>query len=159
MFSWLWESACQAKHKFLFWLLMHDIVNTRNWLGRKNFVLPSYWCATLQCNQEETLVHLLWSCPFAEQCWDFICPQRTRNLSILESFPDIRDKLKLKFSMEIIILTAWSIWIIRNNKIFKNQRPTFQSWKIIYKEELRLVTHRMKKKHGESFKEWLQSQV
>jgi hypothetical protein len=42
MFSWLWESACQAKNKSFFWLLMHDRLNTRNWLGRKNFVLPSY---------------------------------------------------------------------------------------------------------------------
>jgi hypothetical protein len=57
--------------------------------------LQSFSCATFQCNQEETLVHLFWSCPFAELCWDFICPQRTRDLSVLEAFNDIKEKLKL----------------------------------------------------------------
>jgi hypothetical protein len=63
----------------------------------------------------------------------------------LESFHDIREKLNLKFSMEIIIIAARSKWIVRNNKIFKNQRPTFQRWKAIYTEELRMVAHKMKK--------------
>jgi hypothetical protein len=40
----------------------------------------------------------------AEQCWNFICPQRNRRLSILEAFEDMRSKLKLPFAMEILIL-------------------------------------------------------
>jgi hypothetical protein len=68
IFSWIWKSSCQAKHKFLFWLLLLDRLNTRNLLARKIINLPSYSCATLQCNQEETLDHLLWNCPFAELC-------------------------------------------------------------------------------------------
>jgi hypothetical protein len=66
---------------------------------------------------------------------------------VIESFYDIRDKLKPPFAMKIIILAAWSIWIIRNNKIFKNQRPSFQSWKVIFNKELSLLSHRMKKKN------------
>jgi hypothetical protein len=30
-------------------------------LGRKNWHLPSYSCATLQCQNEEILVHLFWT--------------------------------------------------------------------------------------------------
>jgi hypothetical protein len=133
---------------------MHDVLNTGNLLGRKNFHFPSYTRAILLCDEEETLIHLFWSCPFASQCWDFICPQRRNNLSVIESFYDIRDKLKLPFAMEIIILAAWSIWIIRNNKIFKNQRPSFQSSKAIFREEITSLSHRMKKKRAQSFKEW-----
>jgi hypothetical protein len=29
------------------------------------------------------------------QCWDFICPQRSRNFLALEAFYDIKDILKL----------------------------------------------------------------
>ena len=83
-FKWIWESSCQAKHKFFFWLLLLDRLNTRNLLARKNFNLQSYLCATLQCPREETLIHLFWTCPFAAQCWDYVCPQRTRNLSVIE---------------------------------------------------------------------------
>jgi hypothetical protein len=32
-FSWIWKSSCQAKHKFFFWLLLLDILNTTNLLG------------------------------------------------------------------------------------------------------------------------------
>jgi hypothetical protein len=56
-------------------------------------------------------------------------------------------------------MAAWSIWIIRNNKIFNNQAPNFRSWKAVFLQELRMVSHKMKKKHVETFKEWLQSQM
>jgi hypothetical protein len=154
-FTWVWNSSCQAKHKFFFWLLLHDRLNTRNLLGRKFFVLTCYDCATLECRQEETLVHLFWSCPFAEECWDFICPQRTKNLSVLEAISNMKDLLKLPFGMDIIILASWSIWIIRNNKIFKNQEARWASWKAIYVNELRMLAFRIKKKFHDQFVDWL----
>jgi hypothetical protein len=157
IFSILWKSSCQAKHKFFFWLLLHDRLNTRNLLRRKNFVLQSYQCVFQCCNEEETLVHLFWACPFAKNCWDFICPRRDRSLSILEALEDVRFKMKLPFAMEVLILSAWGIWIVRNNKIFKDQNAEFNTWKAIFLQELRLLVHRMKKKHVYSFKEWIQS--
>jgi hypothetical protein len=58
-FGWIWKSSCQPKHKFFFWLLIHDILNTRNLLKRKNMSLPSYDCVLHHCSQqEETLIHL-----------------------------------------------------------------------------------------------------
>jgi hypothetical protein len=47
--------------------------------------------------------------PFAEECWDYICPQRTKNLSVLEAISNMKDLLKLPFGMDIIILASWSI--------------------------------------------------
>ena len=158
-FKWIWESSCQAKHKFFFWLLLIDRLNTRNLLTRKIFNLQSYLCATLQCPQEETLIHLFWTCPFAAQCWDYVCPQRTRNLSVHEAFYDIKIKLQVPFYMDIMILAAWSIWIVRNNKIFNNQMPSFASWKSICLQELRLVSYRMRKKYTHQFKVWLETQT
>jgi hypothetical protein len=76
-----------------------------------------------------------------------------------EGIVDMKDKLQLPFAMEIIMLSAWGIWIVRNNKIFNNINPSFQSWKAIYSQEIRLISHRMKKKYASSFKEWLQSRV
>jgi hypothetical protein len=124
-------------------------------LGRKKIVLTCYDCATLECRQDETLVHLFWSCPFAEECWDFICPQRTKNLSVLEAISNMKDLLKLPFGMHIIILASWSIWIIGNNKIFKNQEARWASWKAIYVNELRMLAIRIKKKFHDQFVDWL----
>jgi hypothetical protein len=33
--AWVWKPSCQAKHKFFFWLLVHDILNTMNFQRRK----------------------------------------------------------------------------------------------------------------------------
>jgi hypothetical protein len=77
----------------------------------------------------------------------------------MDAFYDIKNNLRVPFHMEIIIATAWGIWIVRNNKIFKNQLPNFQSWKAIYKNELRMIQYMMKKKDADSFKEWVQNQV
>ena len=124
-FSWIWKSSCQPKHKVFFWMLLHDRVNTRNLLRRNNFELEEYNCAVRNCPEEETLHHLFWSCPFAAQCWDFICPSRAHNLSVLEAFQDLKDKLNKPFFMEIIILGSWAIWISRNNKFFEHITPSF----------------------------------
>jgi hypothetical protein len=81
----------------------------------------------LLCNigmfsRRKPLVHLFWTCPFADKYWDFICPPRTKNLPVYEPFSDIKHKLQVPFYMATTILAAWGIWIIRNNnKIFKNQ--------------------------------------
>jgi hypothetical protein len=128
-------------------------------LGRKNFHLQSYDCVCINCPLEETLEHLFWNCPFAEICWDFICPSRRNDLQFLEGIVDIKEKLQLPFAMDIIMLAAWGIWIVRNNKIFGNISATFQSWKAIYLQEIRLISYIMKKKHARSFKEWLQSRT
>jgi hypothetical protein len=159
-FGWIWKSSCQPKHKFFFWLLLHDRLNTRNLLRRKNMTLPSYYCVQNLCHQqEEDITHLFWNCNFAKVCWNYICPQRRRNGTIFQAFYDIKKKLNVPFAMELIILAAWGIWISRNNKIFNNQEPSFESWKAIFLQEAKMLTYRMKKKHADSFKEWLQSQT
>jgi hypothetical protein len=47
--------------------------------------------------------------------------------------------------MEIIILASWTLWMTRNIKIFRGKRASFQGWKAIYMEELKLLAYRMKK--------------
>jgi hypothetical protein len=125
----------------------------------KELNIPSYNCAKLQCSEEETLIHLLWECPFAMECWDYIFPQRTLHLSIMDAFYDVKNKLNVPFAMAIIIAAAWGLWIIRNNKIFKNQEPIFQSWKAIFKNELIMIQFRIKKKLAQAFKDWIQDLV
>jgi hypothetical protein len=82
-------------------------------------------------------------------------PTRGRNLSVLENIEDLKAKIQLPFAMDLIIIAAWSIWIVRNDMVFNNKRPTFSSWKVIYFKELHWLSYRMKKKLAETFKAWL----
>jgi hypothetical protein len=76
-----------------------------------------------------------------------VCPQRNRDLSVLEAFSEVKEKLNVPFSMEIIILASQSIWIVRNNKIFDNQWPKVSNCKAIYLQELKMVKHRIRKRN------------
>ena len=158
-FSWVWASSCQNKHKFFFWLLLLDRLNTRNLLKRKQFILPDYNCVTSNCYLEESVNHLFWECPFANKCWDHIYRNRTANLTGLEAISDIKEKLHLPFAMEIIIMTTWGIWICRNEKIFNDNRPTIERWKAIFYQEMRWLQFRIKGKYKEKFKAWLNQQL
>jgi hypothetical protein len=73
----------------------------------------------------------------------------------MEAFADLKEKLNVPFLLEIIILAAWSIWIVRNNKIFKNSNPTIASWEAVFYYELIMVKHKMKKKYATQFSNWL----
>jgi hypothetical protein len=68
VFKWIWKIFNQPKHKVFAWLLLKDMLSTRNILKRKNMQLQSYNCEL--CNQgvEETLEHLFLQCPFAQDC-------------------------------------------------------------------------------------------
>lgn len=41
-YKWLWNSYCQPKRKFFFWLLLKDRFSTRELLRRKTMLLGSY---------------------------------------------------------------------------------------------------------------------
>jgi hypothetical protein len=44
LFSWLWRSKCQPKHKVFFWLLLKNRMNTRPFLRRRSMPLDSFTC-------------------------------------------------------------------------------------------------------------------
>jgi hypothetical protein len=46
------------------------------------------------------------------------------------------------FFMETFIIATWQIWKQRNNFIFDRGRPSFDSWKSSFYEEVRLQAHR-----------------
>jgi hypothetical protein len=77
----------------------------------------------------------------------------------MKAISDIKDNLKVPFYLEIAILSSWSIRIIRNGKIFENRRPSFNSWKTIYYQELNLVGYRIKRKYEAELKAWIQELV
>jgi hypothetical protein len=117
-YAWLWEASAQKKHKVFFWLLLKDRLSTRNILRCKNKALLSYNYVLCNLHMEETLEHLFLSCSFAEACWtslNLFVPQDDP-FSVILSF---KNQLVVPFFMEITILMSWSIWMARNDLIFR----------------------------------------
>lgn len=94
--------------------------------------LPSYECVLCQYGDEEILFHLLLSCSFAQKCWIHLglFPNLSKLYVILESF---RTQLQVQLFMEIIIIMSWSIWMARNDRIFKEISPLVQVCLIHFK--------------------------
>lgn len=55
-------------HKFFFWLMLRDRLNTRAMLQRKNMHLDSYCGVLCVVNIEEDIMHLFFECPFSSAC-------------------------------------------------------------------------------------------
>ena len=124
------------RHKIFIWLLLHDRINTRNLLNRKSMHLTSYNCALCSDNTEETLLHLFWNCPFALQCWDTIIPSKPRGISAFDDFQLALEQLPPDIALDIIVMGCWSIWSIRNDKIFRAAVPHIQGWKFYLQDGL-----------------------
>lgn len=116
----------------MFFVTSKRQLSTRNILRRKNRVLPSYDCVLCGTNSEKTLQHLFITCPFAQDCWNL--------LHLIVQFGDpflclvsFRNQLAISFSMGIIILMSWCIWMERNDFIFKGIQPNLNSVKARFK--------------------------
>jgi hypothetical protein len=68
-FKWIWRSKCQMKQKVFFWLLLHNRLNTRGMLQRRNMIPDSYTCELCLLQRVETMRHMFLLCPFAKNCW------------------------------------------------------------------------------------------
>jgi hypothetical protein len=51
------------------------------------------------------------------------------------------------FFMEVMITACWNTWLVRNGKIFRNERPTFARWKGKFVHDITLLQYKIKEKH------------
>jgi hypothetical protein len=140
LFPWLWSSSNLGKHKFFFWLLLRDRLNTRNHLRRKNMELEDY-NYVLYSSCEETLLHLFFECPFSQDCWNSILISWNLNLP----------------PSEIFITACWIIWTTRNKIIFDQGQVNLNGWKREFKEEFGLVCTKTKASRQPSLSSWRDS--
>jgi hypothetical protein len=77
-----------------------------------------------------------------------LCPQWKPPAFAPFSLQDTLASLKLAifkpFFMEIIMLIAWSIWLTRNDFIFKAVTPSAYKCRKRFKDEIALLVHKAK---------------
>lgn len=129
------KTANRLRHKLFFWLLLHDRVNTRNLLKRKNMFFDSYDCVFCNEHSEETLRHLFWDCNFAQDCWNSNFPSRKPGISCFDDIMLIHALLPAGIALDVIIQGCWRIWTQRNGKIFRKEVPSINCWKYRLKED------------------------
>ena len=83
-FQWIWKSPCLPKHKFFFWLLIQDILNTRDLLDRKHFYVESKSCVLCDGDIREDMIHLFFRCPFSSAFWDKLGHEWLADLGLMD---------------------------------------------------------------------------
>ena len=63
--------------------------------------------------------------------------------------------LPKSFSMEIVIVGCWNIWIQRNVQVFRAIQPTIQAWRYFLKAVIQLLQFKIKDKPANSFHQWI----
>ena len=141
IWSKIWCSGSWPKISHFLWLVGHQRILTWDKLRRRNFHGPSIY---FNCNaHEETLQHLLDSCPLANQLWEkasFRCQRRCKLENKITN--SIRQWQRDPYKSEILNhlwrlvpeLVLWSIWKERNKRIFKNQCSSIDNiWNLLCK--------------------------
>lgn len=128
VFKWLWKTSCQCKHKVLFWLVLKDRLSTRNILKRKGMHLDDYNCVLCQQDTEETLMHLLFHCPFAKDCLKILSFEFSDTLPITQIIEAWGTFINTPFFWDIFILVCWSLWMAKDWCHFQKQELNY--WRL-----------------------------
>ena len=59
------------------------------------------------------------------------------------------------FFAEVVFLSWWNIWLVKNDRIFRKIKPTFSKWKVGFMHEISLLAHRIKSRHKDELLHWI----
>jgi len=79
------------------------------------------------------------TCPFSQDCWDYLHIYWNINLDPLDMVIEARTVFGHSIFRELMITACWIIWKLRNSIIFYNETCSLSIWKRLFKEELGLV--------------------
>lgn len=119
-------------------------------------VLDSYQCSICFHGGEETIEHLFWQCPFAQQCWDMIDLQNFPDSGSTANVDGPRMQINNNFFMMAIILMCWTIWKAGNEIIFNDNQLGIDQCRALFLKEVRLVSCRVKDSLSLIFEQWIQ---
>ena len=142
-----------------FWLALKDKLSTRNMISRRGMHLDDYQCVLCQQSTEETVMHLLFCCPFAKNCWNLVNFHFGDHLSIQQIFQAWKSMLQIEFSLDIFIIFCWRIWMMRNDVIFRNKNPSVEDCKSCITVEALLLLHRCKARLIPLLESWINSNL
>ena len=128
--------------------LLADRLNTRNMLRRRHFnINDEFNCVLCNSGVEETIEHLIFTCPFSSSCWVKVGIAWNMNRSRIDAIQTARRSFKGELFFEIVGIVAWNIWKERNNYIFRHIPPSLAAWRERSKADLLWLKFRVDKAH------------
>ena len=88
--------------------------------------------------------HLFFTCQFSTRVWNYLNIQWLAGLTTAQCLFAARKSFGKPFFREVVYLAAWNIWLLRNGRIFRHERPSFAAWKRNFIHDVTLHSHRFK---------------
>jgi len=89
--------------------------------------------------------HLFMECSFARNSWSLLGLVIISDLDAFQRLQSLKTQLNVSFFMEVIILLCWSIWISRNDVIFRGVSVDCFSCIEIFRHHFKQLLWRAKK--------------
>ena len=105
-------------------------------LQRRHFnVQGGQTCIMCNSSELETIDHLFFSCPFAKECWQKIGVIWNDSTELLDRIALAQNHNGMPWFMEIILIAAWELWKVRNDKVFQKRDPSTDRWFCNFKNQ------------------------
>jgi hypothetical protein len=90
---------------------------------------------------EEDIDHLFFYCPFALASWQKLGIPWNGQLNVCDKILEVDRQMSQAFFMDIVIITLWEIWNMRNSKSFDGYVPLLRLWTRKFRDQgfLKLV--------------------
>ena len=85
--------------------------------------------------EEETIEHLFFDCPFAQECWATLNFAWDGSLQLLDRLVQRSLAHNLPFFTEATLIVAWELWKMRNDKVFQRRQPSPSAWLANFKNQ------------------------
>jgi hypothetical protein len=156
IFKAVWKSKCTPRIKFFAWLVLVDMLNTKSTLRRRHLHNQnSILCVMCNDGEEETIEHLFFACPFAQECWGILNFVWDGSLQLMDRLVHGNLVHNLPFFVEAVLIAAWELWKMRNDKVFQRRQPSPNAWLTKFKNQCHMQSVRFKDDLRLSFCVWL----
>ncbi|KAJ4872358.1 Uncharacterized protein Rs2_45973 [Raphanus sativus] len=133
--TWSWQKCIWAppllpKIKIFLWKCARNALPTRDNLQRRNITTNT---SCLRCGESETLLHLLFHCPFAAEVWSLTPWSAPFDPQASVSFKENLAASSLRINLPPVGIVSnifpwivWCIWISRNQLFFEKKSSSPQ---------------------------------
>jgi hypothetical protein len=126
--KYIWKIKVPLKIRIFMWFLHKKVILTKDNLKKRNWQGCSKCCF---CDQDETIQHLFFSCPFIKMVWRIV--YMTFNIppptNVTNTFGNWLNGVPKKDKEHIrvgVCALFWAIWTVRNDFIFNRKNfPSF----------------------------------
>jgi mannosylglycoprotein endo-beta-mannosidase len=135
--KYIWKIKVPLKIRIFMWFLHRKVILTKDNLARRNWQGPKTCCF---CDQDETIQHLFFQCPFAKVIWRIVhmafgvsAPKNITNIfgNWLQGV-DKRVKSQLRVGISALL---WAMWHVRNDLTFNKTKN------VSFLQVIALATH------------------